>query len=255
MKFHLSVALLLVAACGPRDTATSPAATDTTLPTSSSTMTDTAAPATPTPERPAEDVPPADDRPRLLPIDRAADDPTFLAYRQQLLAAVKAKDTAALEKLVDPNVRTSFGDGGGWAEFRRHWNLPAADSKLWNELETILRMGGSFAGPAGSPRFCAPYVYSDWPDDVDAFEYLAVIDKNVPLRERAAEGAPLVAEMDFDIVKSLDHDFQKPWRHVQLADGRQGWVRSDKVRSSIQYRACFQKADGEWKMNLLVAGD
>ena len=190
-----------------------------------------------------------------MPVDRASDDPTFVEYRKKLLAAVDAKNTAALEPLVDPNIRIGFGGGGGWSDFREKWDLPSEESELWTQLGTILRMGGSFAGPPESRRFCAPYVYSDWPENTDAFEYLAVIDENVPLRERASDDATVVAEMDYEIVRSLDHDFNKPWRQVELSDKKKGFVRSDKVRSSIQYRACFQKPAGEWKMNLLVAGD
>jgi hypothetical protein len=190
-----------------------------------------------------------DGRPRLLPVDRAAEDPSFVAYRERLLSAIDANDLAALQSLVDPNIRTGFGGGGGWADFREQWDLRR------NELATILRMGGSFAGPPESRRFCAPYVYSDWPETFDAFEYLAVTDDDVALRASPSDDAAVVAEMDYEIVRSLDHDFDKPWRRVELSDKKSGWVRGDKVRSSIGYRACFQKPAGEWKMNLLVAGD
>ncbi|HWW62606.1 MAG TPA: M48 family metallopeptidase, partial [Thermoanaerobaculia bacterium] len=51
---------------------------------------------------------------RLCPADRAADDPSFVAYRERLLRALDGNDTATLRELVDAKVRTSFGDGGGF---------------------------------------------------------------------------------------------------------------------------------------------
>lgn len=193
--------------------------------------------------------------PRLRPVDTAVEDPTFLAYRRRLLSAVEARDTAALRRLTDPAIRTSFGNGGGWTDLVEKWRLPSRESELWNELATILRMGGSFGGPQSATRFCAPYLFSDWPGGIDAFEHVAVIDSNVPLRGRPSDDATIVASMDYEIVRSLDHDFDAAWRQVERRDKTRGWVRGEKVRSPIDYRACFQKTGGEWKMTLLVAGD
>lgn len=209
-------------------------------------------------------VPPAkpDNRLLLRPVDRSAEDPNFVAYRSKLLAAVAARDTAALEPLIDPKVRTDFGGGGGFADFKRHWKLSSKDSPLWKELETILNLGGSFREFPGGKSFCAPYVYSDWPESADAFSYLAVLGENVPLRARPSDDAPVVASMAYDLVKigpddpmMKGGDRNSEWRHVLLGESTRGWVRSDRTRSSIDYRACFDKTANDWKMNLLVAGD
>ncbi len=40
-----------------------------------------------------------------------------------------------------------------------------------------------------------------------------------------------------------------------LLGGKKGYVSVKFVRSPIDYRACFEKKNGKWKMNTFVAGD
>lgn len=214
-----------------------------------------AAPERPTTATTATATPQDDGRRRLMPLDEASKDPSFLAYREKLLGALKTKDTDALQPLVDPKIRTTFGEGGGWEDFKKQWKLPANDSPLWTELTTILSHGGSFEDVMDVRRFCAPYVYSDWPEDLDSFEYLAVIGDDVPLYESASAASKVVATLNHDIVRSLEGMGRGEFRHVELSDKKQGWIRRDQARSPIEYRACFTKAGGDWRMNLLVAGD
>jgi hypothetical protein len=65
-----------------------------------------------------------------------------------------------------------------------------------------------------------------------------------------------VATLSYDIVRIADN-YKHPanWRKVKTESGKTGWVEERLVRSQIDYRACFEKKNGEWKMILLVAGD
>jgi len=172
---------------------------------------------------------------KLLPVDEASRDPTFVAYRAQLLAAVRRRDSAAVLAATDPNIRTGFGDEGGIKDLKL--------DTLWSELEQILTLGGTFR----SGMFWAPYVYSAWPESHDAFQHVAVIAANVPLRETPA--GRTIATLAYDILRRL------PDQRVETMDGRKGWIESRFVRSPIDYRAGFTKRGGEWKMTALVAGD
>jgi hypothetical protein len=241
MKAHIALLILVAAGC----TAPERPATGTTA------AAETVGTTTETTETTEKD----DGRRRLMPVDEASQDPSFLAYREKLLGVLKAKDTSALQPLVDPKIRTTFGGGGGWDDFKKQWKLPSNDSRLWTELSTILGHGGSFEEVMGVRRFCAPYVYSDWPEDLDSFEYLAVIGGGVPLYENASADSKVVETLDHEIVRAVEGMGGGEFRHVELSDKRQGWIRRDQARSPIEYRACFTKASGEWRMNLLVAGD
>lgn len=175
---------------------------------------------------------------RLCPVDEGPRDPSFAAYRQRLIAALEAKNEAEIRPLVDEHVRTSFGEGGGGRDLDR------------NEVLTAVRMGGSFR--EGS--FWAPYVYSAWPESVDAFTHAAAIRAGVPVRSEASDGAPVLRTIDWAIVELVDNKGDG-WRHVRTADGAVGWVKAADLRSPIGYRAGFNKIGGEWRMTAFVAGD
>lgn len=177
----------------------------------------------------------------LMPVDEAKRDPSFVAYRDLLLETIHNRDEAGFLKLVDPKIRTSFGEGGGVAEFRKHLD--------WKELEWVVSHGGSWQGET----FCAPYVYSKWPDAVDSFQGFAVTGKGVALRSAPKTGRVLT-RLDYEVVTIAGAE-QKGWRKVKTSGGRVGWISSDFLRSPVGYRSCFGKTPDGWKMQLFVKGD
>lgn len=184
--------------------------------------------------------------PKLQPIDEATNDPSLVAFRQELLAAVKRRDADAVVALADPKIRTSFGGGGGAADFRKALTQPG----VWEDFEQLLSLGGKFQGES----FWAPYVYSAWPDSHDAFEFVAVVADNTPLRESASASAPAIATLANDIVERVKEE--GTWVQIKTADGKTGWVEKTSVRSPVGYRAGFLKnKQGRWEINALVAGD
>src|SRR4051794_4209830 len=193
----------------------------------------------PKPATPAKVCAPAPDR--LCPADEAQSDPSFVAYRDQLRRAIDAKDEKALLALIDPDVRTSFGGDAGVDSFRQTFK--------WDELKTILAMGGSFQ--EGS--FWAPYVFSKWPESSDAFEHVAALHADVPIHAKSFIESPVVKSVDWAILKWEATD--DAWAHVWTADGVEGWVETKNVRSPIAYRAGFSKVNGQWRMTALVSGD
>jgi hypothetical protein len=236
LKTFLRIAALtLFVCCSNREATTDTAVAATTA----ATTTESATPATPT----------CTSAPGLLcPVDEAASDPSFAAFREQLRDAVQRRDEAKLLELVDPNIRTSFGDGGGIDAFKK--SLP------WNELGKILPLGGSFRGEGNDRSFWAPYVYASWPESIDAFEHVAAIRADVPVRASAATDAATVTTVSWAILRIVqDAGNNREWMRVKTADGHEGWVSAADVHSPIGYRAGFMKRDGQWRMNALVAGD
>lgn len=182
-----------------------------------------------------------------MPVDEASQDATFVAYRDELLAAVRARDAESVVALADPNIRTSFGDDGGADALRKK----LAETETWADFEQLLSLGGTFRGEAESRSFWAPYVYSAWPEEHDAFTSLAVIGKDVPLRTSNAANAETVALLSYDIVMRAEGSGV----NVKTADGRTGFVDPAMLRSPVGYRAGFMKSGGRWRMTALVAGD
>ncbi|HEX7828273.1 MAG TPA: SH3 domain-containing protein [Thermoanaerobaculia bacterium] len=261
MKFFIALALTLTLACGGRDesaTQTDTSATTTTSATSVATQTETSA--TTDTSATTETLAPAPTPvgaepvagPKLAPVDQASTDPTFVAYRDKLRAAVKSRDAKAVVALSDPKIRTSFGDGGGTSALQKALARPG----VWDELDSVLAHGGSFLGEGETKSFWAPYVYSAWPEEKDVFTHFAVIGENVPLRKSADANAEVIASLSHDIVERATPGPDKgDWRHVKTADGRTGYVAAKDVHGPVGYRAGFLKQNGEWKMNAFVAGD
>lgn len=241
----LVFALLLVAACQRAEVVestsrpvdeTASSTTSTTRPLDDSTTQSLTPPA-----------PPTVTGPKLAFVDEASKDPSFAAYRDQLLAAVRARDAKTVLALSDPNIRTSFGGDGGRAALEQ-----ALKEEVWGELEQILSLGGTFR----EGMFWAPYVYAAWPEAQDPFETLAVIGDDVALRESGDANAPAIATLSRDLVTRASPPGEGgAWTKVKTADGKTGFVESKSVRSPVGYRAGFLKTKDGWRMNAWVAGD
>ena len=193
-------------------------------------------------------VQPGNRSPRLLPVDEASSIPEFFQYRARLQTTVERRDINALVEAADPAIRMGFYAEGAGA-LRKVF---AEDPMLWDELRVVLANGGRFSMPTA---FMAPYVYSNWPDRLDSFECVAVTGSNVRLRMAPRPDAVIVTSVTYPIVRLLAKTDDNMWAHVQLGDGRTGYIWDAYVRSPVNYRALFNLIDGRWRMTAFVSGD
>jgi hypothetical protein len=197
----------------------------------------------------------------LRPVDEAAEDPSFLAFRTKLIAAAERKDGRYVLSMVDPKIQNGFGDRNGIAWFRRDWKLDRPDSEFWPKFLAVMKNGGSFTGEGAKKMsiFAAPYIYSSWPEDLDAFDHFAITGTDVNLRKEGRADAEVVGKLSHNIVKiegDIGNDGKTPeWRRVTTLGGLTGYVHRDFVRSSVDYRAGFEKKRGRWVMTFFLAGD
>jgi hypothetical protein len=79
----------------------------------------------------------------------------------------------------------------------------------------------------------------------------------VPLHAAADASSPALATLRYDIVEIIQGTGETPagFKHVRTADGKEGWVATDAVRSPIAHRAGIVQKNGTWKIEALVAGD
>ncbi|MEQ1756417.1 MAG: SH3 domain-containing protein [Micropepsaceae bacterium] len=195
----------------------------------------------------------------LKPMDEGEQDPSFATYRASLKAAIKSHDVTALVKLLDPKIKLDFGGGEGIATFKRKWRVSAPGTFVWKALALIVENGGNFNSKT---EFAAPYVYSAWPSDVDAFEFLAVTTKGAVMRSAPKADASIVRSLDYDILtvirtasKPQHEATDKDWSEVKDAKGVHGFVLDRDLRSPIDYRAMFETRKGQWRMTVFLAGD
>jgi Bacterial SH3 domain len=199
---------------------------------------------------------------KLYPVDEGAKDASFKAFRDRLIEAVKQRNTRFVLNVLHPKVRLSFGGDAGKKDFLKIWKPDGPDSQLWKELSTILSMGGTFSTSEGQRTFWAPYTFSTFPDDVDAFEHAAIVAENVRVRSQPNATASIVTSLSYDIVKATFPNSDSSgegnvagWVRVVVSDGSTGYVASKYIRSPIDYRVGFEKIRGKWLITAFIAGD
>lgn len=197
---------------------------------------------------------------RLYPVDDAARDHAFRSYLGKLRAAVAARNTRALRKLVDEQVVVGPDDDDkGWTKFVAKWHPDDAEgSPLWPALADLLSLGFVREHPS---LFLSPYVVWRFPQNLDRAGHLVVIRDKVPLRESPSLNAPSVATLSFDIVLRLgsaaasSSEGLQQWVHVRTLDGRTGYVTTRDVMRPDIPRAQFSLREGRWVMSAMEGGD
>jgi hypothetical protein len=196
----------------------------------------------------------------VRPHDEGSKDASFAAFRTKLIAAAERKDVTYLLSIVDPKIKNGFGGQDGVANFKRQWKITSKNSKFWKEMLAVIKNGGKFEN--GGKTFMAPYTFTNWPDDVDGFEYNAIFGNNVNLRKTPDLKSEVVAQLSYNVVQIQPETVPKSgrsdhpgWWFVKTMGGLEGYVKQEYVRSHIDYRAGFDKIRGAWKLTFFVAGD
>jgi hypothetical protein len=188
---------------------------------------------------------------RFAPRDECADLPGATNFRQQLAAAVKAKDADALAALAAPDVRLDFGNTSGTGELRE--KLLQSDWSLWDELVPILSMGCATNDQGG---ITLPWYAAQPLDGLDPDTGMIVIAEKVPLYQSPDAKSPVLDRLSWDGVTLLGGlQPEDPFQKVKAADGKVGFVATDKLRSLLDYRLIASSRDGKWSFTSLIAGD
>jgi hypothetical protein len=203
----------------------------------------------------------------VMPVDEAAQDTSFVAFRTKLIAAAERKDANFILSILDPKINLSFGGDEGIPAFKRIWKISSKDSPFWKEFLPVIKNGGRWwRGEPGGKRemiFYAPYSFDGWPEDLDSFTYHTIFGSNVNLRKDAKTNAEVITRLSYNVVQidedSIDEKTGKSkfpnWWKVKTLGGLTGFVNQEFVRSPIDYRAGFEKKRGQWKMVAFIAGD
>ena len=196
---------------------------------------------------------------KLYPVDESGQDPSFAAFRKRLIAAVRRRDARFVRSILDPEIELSFGGLQGRKDFEEMWHPERRDSELWPVLDQLLKLGGAY--DRRSRTFTAPYVFTAFPDDMDAFEHSAIVGKGVNVRAQPSCCAAVIGTLSYDIVRVAapepepEPGGKHSWVAITLPNGRRGYVDARFIRSPIDYRAQFTKVRGRWRMTFLLAGD
>jgi hypothetical protein len=201
----------------------------------------------------------------VKPVDEAKNDASFFAFRTKLIDAAKRRDAKYVLSIVDKDIKNGFAGNDGAAEFKKQWNPASPNSKFWDEFTTVITNGGAFDKESDSKTalFVAPYTFSGFPGDLDAFDYSSIFGNNVNLRAAPNANSKSLARLSYNVVKvDYQNSVKKSgsrdeyaWLKVETLGGESGFVSAEFVRGPIDYRAGFEKKNGGWKMVFFLAGD
>jgi hypothetical protein len=195
---------------------------------------------------------------RLYPVDDTDRDVRFRGYVKKLRAAVDARKTSALHKLVDDDVFVGPGDDDkGWAQFVERWRPDDRDnSPLWDALSDLLSLGFIREHPS---LYVSPYLVWRFPRELNAAAHLVVIRDNVALRRSPSVNAPAVAKLSFDIVRRLGDEQSGQdlghWFRIETLNDKTGYVSARDVMSPAMPRAQFGLRQGRWVLTALEGSD
>ena len=200
--------------------------------------------------------------------------PVVTQIHTQLSQIVESKDYLAFADWLAPDVLSSLGGNGGIMEFTENWNIDEDASRLWIELERVLRLGGAFIEteyeiPVEDRSIVFPYLFNLELDDPDRFFEAAIITgSKVNVRSAPHLNSTVIDQFTYDVVwyvqeegvqnTSGDNGMDEPaWYLVESYDrSTRGWVYWKYVRSPIDYRLVLSlNESGEWKIDSFVAGD
>jgi hypothetical protein len=224
---------------------------------------DSAAPAAQEPAEPVAATPAAGETPtapadpskpfgqgRFAPRDECARLPGAAQFRNRLAEAIRLRDGGAIAAMASADVKLDFGGGAGRQALKSRLAGPGAE--LWQDLERLLPLG---CAARGDDELSLPWLWNQDLGQADPFTALLVTGEDEPVRAGAARSAKKIATVSWDLVEAVNMQPDQAFNAVRLADGRSGYIATDKLRSVIDYRLIAERRDGRWQIVALIAGD
>lgn len=200
---------------------------------------------------------------QLIPEDEAERDVSLMEFRQKVMEIIRGKDAEGLQYVLDDRVSTSSNKRSTKQKFNSIWKPEAIDSELWHTLDTILNMGGGFVRSERGVKFCAPYIFTNFPVELDIYGHGAVIQENVELKAAASRKSQTLTQLSYNVVKVEDWRSvvdatggNTRWLKVRTLAGKEGYVDKRTIRSPSDYSVCFLNRPTEgWKIISLIGNE
>jgi len=191
----------------------------------------------------------------LLPVDQSGRDPSLAQVLKTLRGIVGRRDDRELLALMSRDFKVEFDIGKGPETFRRQWKSNARDSQVWDLLDRLLSLGGTFYS---STLFALPYVYTRFPTDLDKLSHVVSVRAKAPLRQRPDPRGPEVGTLDYVILPltkpiAPPAILADPFAEVRHPDWGLCYVSRSDVYSPAGHRAFFEKRQGRWHWLSLAA--
>ncbi len=205
---------------------------------------------------------------KLYPVDEAPQEPSLVAFRQNLFGAIQRRDADALLSALAPNIQLGFSGESGREAFATRYNLKAdpKNSSIWRVMYEVLQGGGVWQSDGEGGRFfSAPYAFGTFNGE-DAFTQSVITGAGVNVRAEPNTSSTILTQLSYQVVdlpttstrtapplRIGDYDYG--WTEVKLGDGRRGWVSDKFIYSPIGYRVVIERVDARWTITNLASGD
>jgi hypothetical protein len=206
----------------------------------------------------------------------ALDDPSFVAFRKQMLDAAEHKDRAALAKLVVAQGFFWMQDKdladkrkSGIANLASAVALDAQDGPGWRVLAAFADDPSAAESPQQKGVFCAP---ADPAVDSNAIEALAKETGTDPfewaypskggadVHAAAQPNSPVIDKLGMNLVRVLADTAQPEnpnepfFVHVATPTGKTGFVNSQALSPLAGDQICYVKEASSWKITGIIGG-
>jgi len=189
---------------------------------------------------------------KVCHVDEAHKDFLFKIFRDKFVEVIKRRDIKQIGGLLHPEF--SYGFGGGSKE--NFLSDLEQRRELWEELDSLLALGGCFVGP---DNFIAPYAFFlEIPQESCAdFDCYVIVGNRVNVRVTPDMASPISFQLSYNVVRVKDRENMRKntWLEIATLDGRKGYVYKKYVRSPLDYRMSFRRNHGKWMAEGLYAGD
>lgn len=196
---------------------------------------------------------------KLFIEDQSYKDKSFQLFKKELVMAIKNKNIAFIRDIVSKNVVFSFGYGPEYKNdpigtFLRFYKLDKQHDKteFWKNLSKIISLGCIFKIEG---LYECPYIISDWPSDLDYYDYVVSIKKDAKIVTEPSKNASVVRLADFEILKLIPPSMKNSWFIVKIDGNKTGYIHESEAHSPIGYRASFKKVKEKWFLESFIAGD
>jgi hypothetical protein len=221
-------------------------------------------------------APPKPYKPLAVTLPAPVSDPSFDAFRKEIVGVAQRKDRAALARMV---VAKGFfwerEDGkrapkkSGADILAQALNLAAKDGSGWEALAGFAAEPTAAPLPERKEVLCAP-ANPDFDErgleelaqttDTDPLEWGYPLRADVDVRETPSATAPVIEKLGMHFVRVLDDESQSTantageWLRVVAPSGKIGFVPADTLTSPAGAQLCFVKDGSAWKIAGLIGG-
>lgn len=190
----------------------------------------------------------------VKPNNDVTDSSSFGKFLKDYRKALEERDEAYVKAHTHPNVKISFGGHSGWDGLVSYWKLDEGNEGFYKMMKTTLSYGAVDTSGGLGNAYSAPYMFTDFPDSYDAFQFSVVTGSDVNLRSRPTTDSEVLGQATYEVLKILEEE-KDGWVKVQLPDGTRAYIYGKYIWSPVYYRAGFTRVDDTWLLEFFVKGD